>query len=186
MGYNSQVNYTLSKIRTEKGKQKGEKFEERGSFSLNPILIFLLVGNLILFLGLIFLALSFQRFKENYRRVSEAAQKGNFTEMINEYGKNIQSILKGLEEINLREKRTLEVLQGTVQRIGLVRFDAFDDVGGNLSFAAALLNEKGDGLVISTINGRSESRSYAKLLVKGEAQQQLSKEEEEAIKQALS
>ena len=73
-----------------------------------------------------------------------------------------------------------------VQRIGLVRYDAFDDMGGELSFALALLNEHGDGIVMSTITGRQDNRTYSKQVVKGRAAIQSSAEEDAAIKQAMS
>ncbi|HVL32708.1 MAG TPA: DUF4446 family protein [Actinomycetota bacterium] len=78
-----------------------------------------------------------------------------------------------------------EGLARAIQRVGLVRFDAFDDMGGRLSFAAALLDEDGSGLVLSSINGRHETRIYAKAIEHGQSRIQLSDEEVEAIKRAL-
>lgn len=72
-----------------------------------------------------------------------------------------------------------------VQRVGLVRFDAFEDMGGQLSFAVALLDAAGDGVVLSSINGRSETRVYAKQVERGSSRHNLSGEEEEAIRRAL-
>lgn len=72
-----------------------------------------------------------------------------------------------------------------VQRIGLVRFDAFEDMGGRLSFAMALLDADGSGVVLSSINGRNETRIYAKPIERGQSRYNLSDEEEEAIRRAL-
>ena len=81
---------------------------------------------------------------------------------------------------------TLRDLQrSAISRIGLVRYDAFPDMGGMLSFSAALLDERGDGVVISAINGRQETRAYGKPLVSGSSQHNLSEEEEAAVKAAL-
>jgi hypothetical protein len=66
----------------------------------------------------------------------------------------------------------------------VVRYDAFGDMGGRLSFSAALLDDSGDGLVISSINGRSETRTYAKSLVGLQSDHTLSPEEQEAIETA--
>jgi hypothetical protein len=71
-----------------------------------------------------------------------------------------------------------------LQRVGLVRYDAFDDMGGRMSFSAALLNEHGDGLVLTSINGRTESRSYAKTITGLASEHNLSAEERDAIAQA--
>jgi hypothetical protein len=72
-----------------------------------------------------------------------------------------------------------------VQRVGLVRFDAFEDLGGMLSFAVALLDAGGSGVVLSSINGRNETRIYAKPIERGTSRIHLSGEEEEAIRRAL-
>jgi hypothetical protein len=63
----------------------------------------------------------------------------------------------------------------------VVRYDAFRDMGGRMSFSAALLDDAGDGLVISAIHGRAETRSYAKGVKGGTSDQQLSPEERQAI-----
>ena len=53
-------------------------------------------------------------------------------------------------------------LAGSLRHVAVVRYDAFGDMGGRLSFSAALLDENGDGVVISSIHARGESRTYAK------------------------
>jgi len=79
-----------------------------------------------------------------------------------------------------------EAFRRTLQRFAVYRFDAFEDMGGKLSFAAALLNEYGDGLVISCINGRREARTYAKPIARAQSAYNLSPEEQEAVRLALS
>ncbi len=78
------------------------------------------------------------------------------------------------------------LVRGSVSRLGLVRYDAFDDMGGALSFSAALLDDAGTGMVISAINGRSETRAYAKAVLAGDSEHNLSAEEHEAIDAALA
>ena len=84
------------------------------------------------------------------------------------------------------EKRLGEALRTSDRRIGLVRFDAFEDMGGRLSFSAALLDENGDGIVITSINGRQDTRCYAKTVQRGTSVHNLSDEEEQAIREALT
>jgi hypothetical protein len=71
-----------------------------------------------------------------------------------------------------------------MRHVAVVRYDAFGDMGGALSFSAALFDDNGDGLVISSINGRSETRTYAKSLVGLKSDHTLSPEEQEAIETA--
>lgn len=73
------------------------------------------------------------------------------------------------------------LLSRTVSRVAVVRYDAFDDMGGRLSFSAALLDDHGDGLVLTSINGRTETRTYAKQVVGLTSEHNLSEEERGAI-----
>jgi hypothetical protein len=77
-------------------------------------------------------------------------------------------------------------LAGCVQRVGVVRFDAFEDIGGQISFSVALLNAGGDGVVVSVLNGREVARAYAKAVRNGRSSHALSEEEKQAIATALS
>ena len=84
------------------------------------------------------------------------------------------------------DRRHEERIEGAVRHVGLVRYDAFEDVGGRLSFSCALLDDHGSGVVMTSINGRADTRVYAKPVTEGRSQYNLSLEEEEAIQQALS
>jgi len=73
-----------------------------------------------------------------------------------------------------------------VQRVGLVRFNPFEETGGNQSFALALTDANGDGLVISSLHARAGTRLYAKSVVAGKSDAALSAEEDEALRIALA
>lgn len=79
-----------------------------------------------------------------------------------------------------------DLLRDATSRIAVVRYDAFEDMGGALSFSAALLDERGDGVVMSAINGRTETRTYAKAITGGGSEHHLSDEEEQAVRQAMT
>lgn len=68
--------------------------------------------------------------------------------------------------------------------VAVVRYDALHEMSGQLSFSLALLNALGDGVVLSSINGRCETRTYAKFVLAGKGAQELSPEEEQAVKAA--
>ena len=88
--------------------------------------------------------------------------------------------LVGRETARLRQR-----VSGLVGTVGLTRYDAFPDVGGQLSYSAAFLDEAGDGVVLTAINGRSETRSYAKPVRGGRSDHNLSEEERAAIAMAM-
>ncbi|HUH07620.1 MAG TPA: DUF4446 family protein [Egibacteraceae bacterium] len=73
-----------------------------------------------------------------------------------------------------------------VSNVAAVRYDAFEEMGGHLSFSAALLDEHGDGIVLTSINGRTDTRTYAKPVVSGNSRHNLSDEEKQAIHQAMA
>jgi hypothetical protein len=68
-----------------------------------------------------------------------------------------------------------------IRHLAVVRYDAFGDMGGHLSWSLALLDDNGDGVVVTSIHGRSDARTYAKNVSGWSSTQQLSPEEEEAI-----
>jgi hypothetical protein len=69
-----------------------------------------------------------------------------------------------------------------LRHLAVVRYDAFGDMGGHLSWSMALLDDGGDGVVLTSIHGRSEARTYAKNVASWKCDQALSPEEEEAVK----
>ena len=71
-----------------------------------------------------------------------------------------------------------------LRHLAVVRYDAFGDMGGHLSWSLALLDDGGDGVVLTSIHGRSEARTYAKSVTGWSSEQQLSPEEVEAIQHA--
>lgn len=70
--------------------------------------------------------------------------------------------------------------------VGLVRFDAFDDVGGNQSFALAVYDDNGNGVIISSLIGRADCRVYCKPLVGGRSDREFSQEEQRAMREAAN
>jgi outer membrane murein-binding lipoprotein Lpp len=73
---------------------------------------------------------------------------------------------------------------GAVRRLAVVRYDAFGDMGGRLSWSMAVLDDGGNGVVVTSIHGRSDARTYAKNGVQWSGDQQLSPEESDAVQQA--
>ena len=80
---------------------------------------------------------------------------------------------------------TLPDAQGPLSRVAVVRFDAFADISGKLSSCAALLDAHGNGLVITTLNGRDTTRNYLKQVRRGIGVAALSPEEADAVARAL-
>ncbi|HEY8757609.1 MAG TPA: DUF4446 family protein [Candidatus Limnocylindria bacterium] len=83
-------------------------------------------------------------------------------------------------------QRELETSTGrSLQKVGVVRFNPFQDSGGDQSFAIALLDQRGSGVVVSSLHGRAETRIFAKQVTNGRSTHSLSDEEQQAIREAL-
>jgi hypothetical protein len=102
------------------------------------------------------------------------------------HARQIQRLEGAVRSLSATDRRQEELIEGAVRHVGLVRYDAFEDVGGRLSFSCAMLDDHGTGVVVTSINGRQDTRVYAKPIVDGRSQYNLSVEEEEAIRQALA
>lgn len=100
--------------------------------------------------------------------------------------KSIQRLENAVRSLNGTDRRQQDLIEGAVRHVGLVRYDAFEDVGGRLSFSCAMLDDHGNGVVVTSINGRQDTRVYAKPITEGKSPHNLSIEEEEAIQQALA
>ena len=126
-----------------------------------------------------------RRLESDYDLLTRGAEGQNFVEIVNE---NIVQTLRLRGEVESLSERYAFVLRrmaGAVQHVGVVRYDAFRDLGGLLSFSIAMLDDRGNGLVMSSIYGRSESRTYAKPIVERDSSYLLSPEEKEAIRLAM-
>lgn len=102
------------------------------------------------------------------------------------YVGEVRALGEVLENLASRHRALSEKVSSSVRNLGVVRYDAFEDMGGQMSFSAALLDDRGDGVVVTAINGRAESRTYAKPVEGGKSEHNLSPEEEKAISEALS
>jgi len=103
----------------------------------------------------------------------------------------ISELVDKVKNINLRENDTALILKNTDERlkksirgVELIRFNPFEDAGSNQSFAIALLNEEGDGLVISSLYSRERMSVFAKPVKNLASPHELSHEEKEVIKKA--
>jgi hypothetical protein len=77
-------------------------------------------------------------------------------------------------------------VQGALTHVALVRYDAFSELSGRLSFSLALLDDNGDGVTISAIAGSADTRVYAKAVADGKGEHELSPEEQQAVSAAVA
>ncbi len=95
------------------------------------------------------------------------------------------AVSRDLDELAVRVATIEGAQRRTFQRVGLVRYNPFEETGGNQSFALALLDGAGDGWVMSSLHARSGTRVYAKAIRAGRAETALSEEETAALRKAM-
>ena len=102
------------------------------------------------------------------------------------HARALQRLEAAIKDLGAADGKLAKRMEASVQRVGLIRYDAFEDVGGRLSFSCALLDAGGNGVVITSINGRQDTRVYSKPVRAGQSEYNLSEEEVEAIREALA
>jgi hypothetical protein len=98
----------------------------------------------------------------------------------------VLAVGRELDELSARAAVLEAAGRRAIQRVGLVRFNPFEDTGGNQSFALALTDSAGNGFVVSSLHTRTGTRVYVKAIASGRSDGALSEEESEALRQALA
>jgi hypothetical protein len=98
----------------------------------------------------------------------------------------VDGMARGLADVSARTATLEREGRRAFQRVGLVRYNPFEETGGNQSFALALLDADGNGWVLSSLHARSGTRIYAKTITAGRSEAALSTEEADAIRQATA
>ncbi len=156
---------------------------------LNVYTEYFLIGLILSFIVLLILYIvslrKFKKHKERYNSLTRGLSGANIEDLFLSINRDIASVNR---DINLLEDHieTLETkLSFALQRIGFVRYNAFGDMGSELSFSIALLDSYNNGFVLTSIYGRERSVSFSKPIKNGKTNIPISPEEMLAIDRAL-
>ena len=149
------------------------------------VLIIAVMLFLILTVWNIYLTLNLRQLKRRSKELFEGSNARDLEEIIYRQIKDSRKISEDIKELADKNKTTYDLALKSIHRVGVVRFNPFDEMGGNQSFAIALLNDSGDGVTISSLFGREGTRIYAKGIKNKESEYKLSDEEKEAINKAM-
>ncbi len=150
----------------------------------NLILVALASFTLLIFFILIFQGLSFSKWKKRYLRMMGGKDIHSLEEMLTRHNAQVGEILEHVEDILERQRTIDKRMEHCVQKVGMVRYNAFNDMGSDLSYSIALLNERDDGVVMSGIFGRDFCNTYAKPIQGGVSHYKLTAEEILALDRA--
>lgn len=149
------------------------------------LIILLIIVTSILFLWLLFLTFKVMQLNRLHDTILAKLRKVDTAEALAGFLNTTEELYKSLNILDSKLNNIAENLTKNISRIGVVKYDAFDGMGGSLSSSTALLNNHADGIVLTSIHGRSESRTYVKLISDGKSTAALSPEEKAAIQNAM-
>lgn len=137
-----------------------------------------------LLIGVFWLGLKLIRMDRMRKEFFASGLKKDLEQILIDQNRMLSQLQKNLKEHDDSINLILNDNRSNFQKMGFVRFNPFDDSGGNISFAVALLNDHNDGVVISSLHGREGTRVYAKTITSGLSESKLTDEELQAIKNA--
>lgn len=158
-----------------------------GDFDGQLLMIILFVSILLAVCALILTLLLFSRmkkFEQAYISLQTFLSGIRMEDLLKSNLEEVRELHQKAIEQEARLAKTEEKLRLGIDRAELVRFNSFQNMGADLSFALALLNQEGTGVVLTGIHSIEESRIYCKAIEKGQAAVKLTDEEKEAIQRA--
>jgi len=154
------------------------------TLSLLVLGLALAVAILLVWVGL--LQRSEARLRRRLRRVLPGGEQVSLDEVLSRQLERIDRLAERIDALNKLHHELEAITQRAIQKVGIVRYNPFADTGGDQSFAIALLDSGGNGLVVSSLHGRTETRVFAKPIQSGRSRYPLSDEEQDAIRKALA
>ena len=148
------------------------------------VLVGLAVGVIALVLAVVVLV-SLRRIRRDLTLLAADGDAPSFVSAVARQTEQVRALRLEVDDLATLLARTRTELADALRHVSVVRYDAFGDMGGRLSFSAAMLDDGGDGLVLTAIHGRSETRSYMKGVKGGSSEASLSPEEQQAVSYAL-
>ena len=146
------------------------------------IILSMAVIILLLFIMVMILFKSLGRLENKYRKLMRGTSNKNLEEMLLEKIDSMEEV----KEVSQKAISECERLEESIQKVAIMRYKAFEDVGSDLSFSIAMLDDKNDGIILTGIYGRQESTTYAKPIDKGISRYDLSEEELYVLNEAVN
>ncbi len=161
--------------------------EQIGLENIDPA--YFLLGLIIICLGLLVYIITVNKkitiLTEKYKRFMSGKDGKSLEQTISRRFSQIDTVMLDNKEINEKIDEINEKMINVFQKIGIVKYDAFNEMGGKLSFAIALLDQENTGFVLNSMHSREGCYTYIKEIIKGESYVVLGEEEKEAVQKAI-
>ena len=154
------------------------------AYLAGPIALGLLILTLVLAGIIVWLMLRLNRLERSYRTLTTGTAGGSLEAVLEDHVAQVRAATGRVGELDLLVRQLERASRGHVQHVGFLRFNPFRDTGGDQSFALALADGAGNGVVLSSLHSRDVTRVYAKPLAAWESVYALTEEEQRAIARA--
>jgi hypothetical protein len=154
--------------------------------TLSQLVVALVAAVVVLGIWVAWLQRSEALLRRRLRRVLPQGESGGIDEILDRELKRVESLTERVDALNKLQHELEHLSQRTIQKVAVIRYNPFSDTGGDQSFAIALLDSLGNGVVLSSLHSRTDTRVFAKPVQSGRSRYQLSDEEQDAIKKALA
>lgn len=165
-----------------------ERMMEQIEMLLNQYMMYIMLGLVLLVLVLIIImcvnAVKMKKLKKRFEKFM-SKEDVNLEELLVQYTKKLNVLLQNEKEMQTSIEHMEKVVKNCVQKVGVVRYQAIQNMGADLSYTVALLDENNDGVVFNGIYGRDGCYTYAKPIQEGKSSYNLSDEELQAIEKAI-
>ena len=143
----------------------------------------------IIFLIMLFVIIStkmdLSEMRLRYKKMMTTSEGADLEQLLTNNASKIKRSLAEIERLDGEISAIKNVMDRAITRVAIVRYDAFEDISSDLSFSIALLDDNNSGIIISALNGRDSSSTYAKPIENGiSTKYKLSKEEEQVLREA--
>jgi len=151
----------------------------------SSLILLWMTGIIVLFfLFIIVILVRLSKLNKKYKLLTNRKGDKSLEELVTEHNIMFNSYIEDVESLETRYKEMDLRLKNCIQKVGIIRYNAFYDTGSDQSFSIAFLDHNNNGVVMSGIFGRNESTTYAKPIANLESKYTLSQEEAEALKKA--
>jgi len=154
--------------------------------ALSTVVVVLAVVVFVLVVWVAWLQRSDAVLRRRLRRLFGEGEGVGLDELLDRQFRRLDTVAERVEALNRLHRDLEDLAKRSIQKVGVVRFNPFADTGGDQSFAVALLDAEGNGVVLSSLHGRADTRIFAKPVQGGRSKHALSDEEQDAIRKALS
>ena len=149
------------------------------------LIILLFLIQVLLFVLLMNVNMKYNRLKTSYASFMKGKDGKTLEESVLDRFEDIESLMEMAKKNKQDIKDITRKIEGDYQKLGIVKYDAFHEMGGNLSFALTMLDGNNNGWIINAMHSRDGCYTYIKEIVKGESYIELAEEEAESLDRAI-